>query len=413
MNAPASWPSPEAPGDGLIDHLILSPVRLDAVRDSGLLDTPAEEVFDALTRLAARLLDVPVSFVSVVDAGRDFYKSQTGLPDAIAADRQLDGRTLCHYTLNSDQPLVIDDTFSHPVWKSVPTVETMGIRAYAGVPLKLDGQRIGSFCVVDMQPRAWTPDEVETLQQIALSAGRELSLRAALKTAQAEAISAQAQARAKEELIAVVAHDLRTPLQLLYLNTVLLQRVADARHQAIASRMASAIDSMKEMADNLISSSITGTPGARRRDFSGLLLAGEAVEMMRPIAERAGISLVLGDTADATVSVDYAQVLRILGNLIGNAIKYSQAGSVVTVHTRAAPGQLLLTVLDQGKGMTAEEQALAFDRGWQGGAGMVRGDGAGLGLAIVKNLVEMQGGKVSIESEVGRGSAFTVALPCG
>ena len=77
---------------------------------SGLLDSEPEQVFDALTRMAATLLKVPASFVAVVDSDRDFYKSQTGFPDALAVSRQLQGTTFCHHTLARNGPLVIADT---------------------------------------------------------------------------------------------------------------------------------------------------------------------------------------------------------------------------------------------------------------------------------------------------------------
>ena len=91
--------SAAAPSDDEVNAARLDPARLQAVCDTGLLDTPAEESFDRLTRLAARLLEVPATFVSLVDAGRDFYKSAIGFGEPLASERQLQGRTFCHYAL--------------------------------------------------------------------------------------------------------------------------------------------------------------------------------------------------------------------------------------------------------------------------------------------------------------------------
>ena len=403
--------APTEPHD--VERLVHSGARLAAVHRSGLLDSPAEESFDALTKLAARLLKVPASFISVVSDGQDFYKSQVGFPAQVALDRTLEGRTFCHYTLAGAEPLVIDDTHSDPVWKAVPTVETLGIRAYVGVPLRLGEETIGSFCVIDMQPRRWSAEELETLQQLAISAGRELSLRSALLKARDDSIDARALARSRVEVVAVVAHDLRTPLQILHLSVTLLQRQAVKAQQPVIARMAKAIDSMTSMADGLLSTSALLAPSAvRNQVVSAQSLACDALSMMTPIAERAGIALVLAEVADASVCVDYARMLRVLGNVIGNALKYSSAGTTVRLGAIRMGNELRLTVTDQGKGMNVQELDRAFDSGWQGAEGMVRGDGAGLGLSIVRALVGEHGGRVEIVSEPGRGTALTVLLPC-
>ena len=378
-----------------------------------MLASEVEESFDGLTRLAARLLKVPASFISIVGADHDFYKSQVGLPAELAQSRTLAGRTFCHYTLGSGEALVIDDTHNSPEWKAVPTAETLGVRAYVGVPLKFGAETIGSFCVIDKDPRSWSDEELETLRQLAISAGRELSLRSALQAATEDSAAARALARSREEVVAVVAHDLRTPLQILNLSAAVLQKQAVESQQPVIGRMVKAIESMTAMAEGLLSSSAVLAPsGARYQPVSAVSLARDAVSMMSPIAERAGIELVLATVDEASISIDYARMLRVLGNVIGNAITYSPAGTTVLLGASRMEHELLLTVTDQGKGMTSQELDRAFDSGWQGAEGMVRGDGAGLGLAIVRTLVEEHGGRVEIISEPGLGTSFTVFLPC-
>ena len=158
--------------------------RLEAVRSTGLLDTLPEESFDRLTRLAAKLTGAPVTFVSLLDSCRDFYKSAYGLGEPLSTTRQLSGRTFCHYPLVSGEPLVLDDVTQLPVYGDVPTVQSLGVRAYAGIPLRTeDGEVLGSFCAVDFEPRQWTERDVEVLTELAHSAMRELRLRKALQGA--------------------------------------------------------------------------------------------------------------------------------------------------------------------------------------------------------------------------------------
>jgi PAS domain S-box-containing protein len=154
------------------------PARLAALRESGLLDSAPEEAFDALTRLAARLVRVPASFISLVDEDRDFYKSCVGFGEPLATVRQLEGTTFCHYAIVSPGPLVIPDTAADPLYREVPTVRSLGVAAYLGIPIRTgEGEVLGSFCAIDFVPRPWTADEIETMTVLAASAEREIEVR--------------------------------------------------------------------------------------------------------------------------------------------------------------------------------------------------------------------------------------------
>lgn len=159
-----------------------NPERLEALRRTGLLDSDAEEAFDRMTRLAVKLLNVPAAFISLVDEKRDFYKSAHGFGEPLASSRELTGLTFCHYAIQSDRPLVVPDTRADPVFRQVPTVESLGVAAYVGVPLAgPDGHLLGSFCAIDQKPRPWTDTEVEVLTELAASARREIALRARVR----------------------------------------------------------------------------------------------------------------------------------------------------------------------------------------------------------------------------------------
>lgn len=171
-----------------IQQRVIDPARLAAVAATGLLDSPPEEGFDRMTRLAARLLGAPATFISLVDRDRDFYKSQFGFPEPLSSVRQLEGRTFCHLAIGADGPLVIDDTHRDAVYRAVPTVQTLGVRAYLGVPMVLpNGQPIGSFCAIDFEPRRWREHDVEVMSVLAESTLREIRLRTALREATARA----------------------------------------------------------------------------------------------------------------------------------------------------------------------------------------------------------------------------------
>jgi PAS domain S-box-containing protein len=156
-----------------------NPDRLAALRRTALLDSPLEESFDRLTRLAARTLAAPIAIMNLVDADRQFCKSQVGLPEPLASQRvqSLEG-SMCRHAITSDRPLVIEDAGAHPVARDSRPMREIGAVAYVGVPLiTSDEYALGSLCVLDRKPRCWTEDEVATLQDLAAAVTTEVELR--------------------------------------------------------------------------------------------------------------------------------------------------------------------------------------------------------------------------------------------
>jgi PAS domain S-box-containing protein len=208
---------------------VRDPVRLAALRDTGMLDSDAEEVFDRLTRLAVKLVGAPAAFLSLVDEARDFYKSSCGFPEPLASRREMEGVTFCHYAIESDGPLVISDARGDPRYRDVPTVESLGVTAYVGVPVRIGGEAVGSFCAIDFVPREWTATEVETMEVLAESAQREIELR--LRARQAEALAEQLGETAVE-LEQQIEHARRSNEELAATNEEL--RRNEERHELVA-----------------------------------------------------------------------------------------------------------------------------------------------------------------------------------
>lgn len=156
-------------GTSALAAALADPRRLDALRSTGLLDTPAEERFDALTTLASRVLGAPVALVSLVADDRQFFKSCIGLPEPWISDRESPlSHSFCQHAVAARRPLIVEDARKHPDLLDNEAIRDMGVIAYAGIPLEsADGQPIGTLCVIDHKPRAWTDEEVDLLREIA------------------------------------------------------------------------------------------------------------------------------------------------------------------------------------------------------------------------------------------------------
>lgn len=406
------------------DPILHDAARLAALRETGLLDTPSEEAFDRLTRLAARIVGAPVSFISLVDEGRDFYKSCYGFGEPLASEREIEGVTFCHYAIASEGPLVIPDTRADAVYRYVPTVESLGVSAYLGVPLRTaDGVPIGSFCVIDFEPRAWTEMDVEVLTELAASTMREVELRNATRMAKQQAeeahvarVAAEEAARSREEILAIVSHDLRNPLNAALMSAALLLELLPDGERTMERTQLQIIKRSTERMTRLIQDLLdvarieAGHLSVEAHPIEVNALLREAVEVHLPVADVEGIRL------EARVSgrgerilADHERLVQVLSNLVGNALKFTGKGGSILVTAEALEGEVRISVADSGPGIPAESLPHLFTPFWQARKADRRG--AGLGLPIAAGIVEAHGGAIWAESEVGKGSTFSFTVP--
>jgi GAF domain-containing protein len=183
-------------------HPAADPARLAAVAATELLDTAAEEAFDRISALAQQLLGAPFAFLTVVDDRRSFWKSQAGLA-ADAPRGNLLSESFCQYVVDSSEPLVLGDVRLDERTRDNPSIDSMGVVAWAGFPVRTpEGHVLGTLCVVDTVAREWTHRDVGVLATLAEIASREVSLR--VTAAQAESARARAAlfARIGELLVA-------------------------------------------------------------------------------------------------------------------------------------------------------------------------------------------------------------------
>ena len=158
---------------------INDPARLAAIARTGLLDVPPIELLDSLTRLAAKTLKVPMALVTLVTDSSQFLASGLGVPPEMAESRQTPlSHSFCKYVVADDRPISVADVREVERFRDNPAIQTVGVVAYAGVPLHLpDGNVIGAFCVVDLRPREWTAEENELLNDFAVIASRVIESR--------------------------------------------------------------------------------------------------------------------------------------------------------------------------------------------------------------------------------------------
>jgi PAS domain S-box-containing protein len=167
---------------------IHDPDRLAALAESGLLDQPDVPGLDRLTKLAARLLEVPTALVTMVAHDRQVFASQIGIPPPWTGVRETPlTHSLCQFVVDDDQPLIIFDARDDVRVRENGMVHDLGVLAYAGMPIRVAGQTLGSFCAVDAKPREWSPPELAVLEDLAGAIASEIALIRAADDAQQKA----------------------------------------------------------------------------------------------------------------------------------------------------------------------------------------------------------------------------------
>jgi GAF domain-containing protein len=154
--------------------------RLGALTALHLLDTEAEPVFDRITARVSRVFEVPIALITLIDRDRQFFKSQTGLPEELARARQTPRSvSVCGHVVAKNTVMVIEDLARDRRFADNPLLKEHGIRFYAGIPLLApNGQPIGSLCLLDVKPRQLTDREKRLLQEYANEVMEEIAKRA-------------------------------------------------------------------------------------------------------------------------------------------------------------------------------------------------------------------------------------------
>jgi two-component system, OmpR family, sensor kinase len=216
----------------------------------------------------------------------------------------------------------------------------------------------------------------------------------------------------QRDFLADSSHELRSPLTVIRGNLDLLRRAPDeeSREECLQEAEAEAARMAKIVDDLLLLARQDADLTFNRQPVDVPQLLGEVERRARVVAD--GVQLGLGKTDQAVVEGDAERLRQALANLVDNALRHTGAGGSVTLSATREDGQVAIAVEDTGSGIAPEHLPRLFDRFYRVDRPRSRsGGGTGLGLAIVKYVAEAHGGSVGVESELGRGSRFTVRLP--
>jgi signal transduction histidine kinase len=239
------------------------------------------------------------------------------------------------------------------------------------------------------------------------------------RTADSERVAraeAEAAVATRDELLAIVSHDLRNPLSVIVTGAAVLQRTTvegtdGERVQRSARAILRSADRMNRLIADLLDLARiqAGQLAVEQKTQDAEGMVREGVEMLRPLAAEMDLKLDGIASPGLQVRCDRGRVLQILSNLVGNALKFTPKGGSISIEAHGAGHEARFFVRDTGQGISEEELPRIFDRFWQ--AQRKNRTGIGLGLTIAKGLVEAHGGHLWVESEIGAGTTFFFTLP--
>ncbi|MFL5302925.1 MAG: ATP-binding protein [Anaeromyxobacteraceae bacterium] len=290
-------------------------------------------------------------------------------------------------------------------------LKRVGLRSYVGAPLEVGGRVLGALAFgISEGPRRFGPDDLHLAQ--------ELARRCAVAIENASLYRAAREAtRARDEVLAIVSHDLQTPLGALLLGASMVEKLAPQGTEGEPLRRASSTvrragERMRRLVHDLVDLAglDAGRLSIRPCACEASALARETAEARAPLAAEAEVRVEV-DADPVPLACDRDRVGQVLGNLVANAVRVTPPGGEVVVRVAPGDGEVVFMVTDTGPGIPTDEQARIFDRWYRGRNASYAGHG--LGLAIARGLVEAHGGRIWVESVPGAGATFAFALPFG
>ena len=282
-------------------------------------------------------------------------------------------------------------------------------RSLITLPLLAGGKLLGAIALLSSAgSRVYGPADLRLAE--------ELAQRAALSVQNARLYrAAQRTTQARDDILGIVAHDLRNPLATILLQAEIFRSLGpepDSRYDKALNLIVRAASRMNRLIQDLldVTRMEAGSLSLEQRPVPAAEVILDSVEAQRPPTSAASLELLSEVAPDLPeVWADRDRLTQIFENLIGNAAKFTDPGGRITAGARPGQTEVLFWVRDTGAGIAPENLAHVFDRFWQAR----RADrlGAGLGLPIVKGLVEAHGGRIWVESTPGRGTTFYFTIP--
>jgi signal transduction histidine kinase len=323
--------------------------------------------------------------------------------------------TICHEIRQNRQPVVFTHASEHPVYAHHHTPKAYRLESYASIPIvKADGEFFGTLCAIDTVPAHF--DECAVLKTLGLFAqliAMHLDLRDDLEKSENALADATKIGRLREQFIAVLGHDLRTPLSAIRMSADLLEsRLEDKRERGLASAIRKSSQRMGALIEDVLDF-------ARGRLGGGIPVRRTRVDDLQAVfisviaeiqASEPDVQIEQDFTIPAGIYCDPTRIGQLLSNLVGNAVTHGSRETPVRIVATTEGDECVLSVTNHGACIPDALIPLLFQPFKRSDGGQ-RGEGLGLGLYIASQILEGHGGTLSVSSSPDQGTCFVARFP--
>ena len=399
--------------------MILPPIpdneesRLEALYRYNILDTEREKAFDEIVELASYICNTPVSLITLIDKDRQYHKAWRGF-EAHDTTREA---AFCSYTILQNDIMEVEDTDQDIRFSQNPSVlNDPHIKFYAGAPLTTsDGYNLGSLCVIDQKPNSLTDQQKRALKLLSNRVMSELELRLQSEKEHERLTVMENINEFKDNLISILAHDLRAPLNSIYSTLDLLdkQLINAEELSQLVPLLKTETTNTSDLLNNLLiyAKNSLNNIHTLKEQFEASSIVEDTIELYHETAHRKGVALTF-EAAKARIYGDRELIKMALRNLVNNGIKFCSTGDRVTVSLSSSEGQTTISVSDSGQGMDPEKlEAIIAGTNRESSPGTSQETGVGLGFILIRDSILAQGGHITATSERGAGSTFNLVVP--
>jgi signal transduction histidine kinase len=412
-------------------ELVESVEEMKALSEVGQAVSSTLDLETVLATIVSRAVDLSGTDCGVIyefdEAAQEFnlrasHRMEAEAVEGLKAARIRMGEGATGQAASTRAPVQIPDTFTQPeraVSRVRPLLNRLGYRSLLTVPILREQQIMGALLVWRRQVGEFEPEVVNLLQTFATQSALAIQNARLFREIEDKSRQIEAANRHKSEFLANMSHELRTPLNaIIGFSEVLQERLFGELNEKQAEYTDDILTSGQHLLSLIneildLSKVEAGRMELELATFDLPLAIDNARTFVRERATRHGINLDVDvDERLGDFVGDERKIKQILLNLLSNAVKFTPEGGRIGIRARQTEGAVEISVSDTGIGIALQDQPKIFEEFRQVGSDKTKKvEGTGLGLTLAKKFVELHGGRIWVESEVGKGSTFSFALP--